>query len=83
MDILPTFFLRADSATINKAKAFMQADNEYYEKTGCSLFAGVGIGEIIPGIFATADIFEISGIPFAKTGREFIFDDFRYMKKVV
>ncbi len=76
-------FLTSGFGTVDKAKAFMQADCDYCERTGFNLFSGVGIGEVIPGIFATADIFEISGRPFAKTGREFKNVDYSSMKRIV
>jgi nicotinate phosphoribosyltransferase len=68
-----------------KAKAFVKANNEYKEKTGRALFSGVGIGEISPARFCTADVFEVEGRPLAKTGREVKNGEIDYsaMKRVI
>jgi len=63
-------FLSSGFGDEDKARAFVKANHEYREKTGYHLFSGVGIGEISPARFCTADIFEVAGKPLAKTGRE-------------
>ena len=63
-------FLSSGFGDEAKAAAFVQAHNEYKKKTGRGLFSGVGIGEISTARFCTADVFEVNGLPLAKTGRE-------------
>jgi nicotinate phosphoribosyltransferase len=78
-------FLSSGFGNETKAKAFVKANNEYKEKTGYSLFSGVGIGEISAARFCTADLFEVNGKALAKTGREIKPGDvdFSSMKRVV
>ncbi len=75
-------FLTSGMGNEEKAKAFMEADRAFKTKTGCNLFAGVGVGEISPAIFCTADIFEIDGRQFAKNGREILGVDYGKMERV-
>ena len=63
-------FLTSGMGKPEKAKAFMDADAELRRNTGYDLFTGVGIGELYPARFCTADIIEVDGQPLAKTGRE-------------
>lgn len=53
-----------------KAEAFHEANIEYQKKNGEKLFDAVGAGSFSEGIHATADIYEINGEEFSKTGRE-------------
>lgn len=53
-----------------KAEAFHQANVEYEEENGERLFDAVGAGAFSEGIHATADIYEVNGEEFSKTGRE-------------
>lgn len=76
-------FLSSSFGDEEKAKAFMQANNDFKEKTGYSLFSGVGIGESTPAKFCTADIFMIDGWPMGKTGRHVNPIYFKYMKRVI
>lgn len=76
-------FLSSGFGNLDKARAFVDANNEYRENTGHSLFTGVGIGEIAPGMFCTADIFEIDGKPIAKTGREVATVDYSRLRRVL
>lgn len=57
-------FLSGGFGDEEKAKRFMKA------RESCqSLFSGVGIGEVAPGIICTSDIYEIEGLPMSKAGR--------------
>jgi len=76
-------FLSSGFGNEAKARAFVKANNEYKERTGYPLFSGLGIGEIAPAKFCTADIFEVAGQPLAKTGREAGVIDFSTMKRVI
>ncbi len=76
-------FLSSGFGDEEKARAFVKADKEFREKTGYSLFAGVGIGEVTEAKFATADIFEVEGKPFSKTGREIKNADYSKMERVL
>jgi nicotinate phosphoribosyltransferase len=66
-----------------KAKIFMQANQEFKEKTGYNLFAAVGIGEVYKAQFCTADIFEVDGKPMSKIGREVNEIDYTQMRRVI
>jgi len=79
----PDIFLSSGFGDEAKARAFVKANREYKEKTGFSLFSGVGIGEISPALFCTADVFEVAGLPLAKTGREAKDIDYSTMKRVI
>jgi nicotinate phosphoribosyltransferase len=78
-------FLSSGFGDESKAKAFVEANNEYKKRSGYSLFTGVGIGEISTARFCTADLFEVNGKPLAKTGREINPGDIDYsaMKRIV
>jgi len=76
-------FLTSGFGDEARARAFVAANHEYTERTGFSLFTGVGIGELFPGRFCTADVIEVNGIPLAKTGREVHHIDYSTMKRVV
>jgi len=76
-------FLSSGFGDETKARAFVDAHYEYKEKTGYTLFTGVGIGEISRARFCTADIFEVDGRPLSKTGREAGHIDFSTMKRVI
>lgn len=75
-------FLSSGFSDENKAKAFMKAHDLYKSQTGNNLFDGVGIGEITPSIFCTADICEVNGMPIYKTGRE-VHPNYSIMKRVM
>jgi nicotinate phosphoribosyltransferase len=75
-------FLSSGFGDEDKARAFVKANHEYREKTGYHLFTGVGIGEISPARFCTADVFEVLGKPLAKTGREAGDIDYSTMKRI-
>lgn len=69
-----------------KARAFVEANEKFRKETGYSLFVGVGIGEVSKARFATADIFEIEGRKFAKTGRDAPIDveiDYTKLRRVI
>ena len=76
-------FLSSGFGHETKARAFVNANNEYKKRTGYSLFSGLGIGEISPARFCTADVFEVAGQPLAKTGREAGDIDFSTMKRTI
>jgi nicotinate phosphoribosyltransferase len=76
-------FLSSGFGDEQRAKAFVRANNEFREKTGYSLFTGVGIGEISEGRFCTADVFEVEDRPLAKYGREENSIDYSTMKRVI
>jgi len=76
-------FLSSGFGDEAKARAFVKANNEYREKTGYHLFTGVGIGEITPARFCTADVFEVAGKPLAKTGREAGDINYSNMKRII
>jgi len=76
-------FLSSGFGNELRAKAFVRANNEFRDKTGYSLFSGVGIGEISEGKFCTADVFEVEGRPLAKNGREENTIDYSTMKRVL
>lgn len=76
-------FLSSGFGNEAKARAFVKANNEYREKTGYRLFTGVGIGEISPARFCTADIIEVAGEQLAKIGREAVDIDYSSMKRVI
>jgi nicotinate phosphoribosyltransferase len=76
-------FLSSGFGDERKAKAFVQANDEYRRRTGDSLFVGVGIGEISAARFCTADVFEVNGEPLAKTGREAGDIDYSTMRRVI
>ncbi|UCH97708.1 MAG: nicotinate phosphoribosyltransferase [Candidatus Aminicenantes bacterium] len=76
-------FLSSGFGNEAKARAFVKASHEYRDKTGYRLFNGVGIGEISPARFCTADVFEVAGKPLAKTGREIGAVDYSTMKRVI
>jgi len=76
-------FLSSGFGDEAKARAFVKANHEYREKTGYHLFTGVGIGEISPARFCTADVFEVAGKPLAKTGREAGDIDYSTMKRII
>jgi len=76
-------FLSSGFGNEEKAKAFVKANNEFIEKTGYNLFVGVGIGEISKAKFCTADLFEINGKPFSKTGREAGQIDYSTMERIL
>jgi len=76
-------FLSSSFGNEEKAKAFVKAQNEFKKETGFDLFTGVGIGEISDAIFCTADLFEVEGKPFAKTGREMLHVDYSQMERVL
>ncbi len=76
-------FLSSGFGDEEKAKAFMEADQSFRKRTGYDLFAGVGIGELTPARFCTADIFEIEGKPFSKTGREISNADYSKMERII
>jgi nicotinic acid phosphoribosyltransferase len=63
-------FLSGGLGNPAKAEAFGDANRSFRKESGLDLFEGAGIGEIVPCISATADVFEVDGAPFAKTGRE-------------
>jgi nicotinate phosphoribosyltransferase len=75
-------FLSSSFGNEEKARAFVKANNEFKEKTGYNLFSGVGIGEVEKAQFTTADIFEINGKPFSKTGREVSQIDYTNLRRV-
>jgi len=76
-------FLSSGFGNEEKAAAFVKANNEFKNKTGFSLFSSVGIGEISEARFCTADIYEVSGKPLAKTGREVGTVDFASMQRML
>lgn len=76
-------FLSSGFGDEAKAKAFVNANNEYKEKRGFSLFTGVGIGEISAATFCTADVFEVNGHPLSKTGRHTGVIDYSAMSRVL
>ena len=76
-------FLSSGFGDEDKARAFVKANHEYREKTGYHLFTGVGIGEISPARFCTADVFEVAGKPLAKTGREAGNINYSTMKRII
>jgi nicotinate phosphoribosyltransferase len=76
-------FLSSGFGNEEKAKAFVKANNEYKENTGHYLFSAVGVGEISQAHFCTADVFEVDGKPFAKTGREAYTIDYTKLKRVL
>jgi nicotinate phosphoribosyltransferase len=76
-------FLSSGFANEDKARAFVNAHREFQEKTGFSLFAGVGVGEIYNVRICTADVFEVNNLPLAKTGREALNIDYSIMKRVI
>lgn len=76
-------FLSSGFGNETKARAFVNAHNQYKEKTGYSLFTGVGIGEISTARFCTADIFEVDHRPLSKTGRETGHIDYSTLKRVI
>jgi nicotinate phosphoribosyltransferase len=76
-------FLSSGFGNETKAKAFVAANTTYREKTGYSLFSGVGIGEISEARFCTADVFEVGGRTLAKTGRETGNIDYSSMYRVI
>lgn len=61
---------------VEKAAAFADAQQEYREETAerfgesFDLFHGIGAGSFDDGVHTTADIYEVDGEAFAKTGRE-------------
>jgi len=78
-----SIFLSSGFGDLNKAKAFMNADREFQREFGFSLFGGVGIGDVSETVFATADLCEIEGVSFAKTGREEEFVDYSTMERIL
>lgn len=76
-------FLSSGFGDEAKAGAFVDAHYRYKEKTGYTLFTGVGIGEISRARFCTADIFEVNDRPLSKTGREAGHIDYSTMKRVI
>jgi nicotinate phosphoribosyltransferase len=76
-------FLSSGFGDEAKARAFVKANHEYKEKTGFSLFSVVGIGEISPARFCTADVFAVDGQPLAKSGREIGHIDYSSLKRVI
>lgn len=76
-------FLSSGFGNEKKARAFVNAQHDYKEKTGFNLFSGVGIGEISEARICTADIFEVNDRPLAKTGREAFNLDYSKMKRVI
>ncbi len=76
-------FLSSGFGNETKARAFVNAHYEYKEKTGFTLFTGVGIGEISGARFCTADVFEVNDRPLAKTGRENERIDYSTMKRAI
>lgn len=75
-------FLSSGFGNEAKAKAFVEANNQYKEQNGQALFTGVGIGELSSTRFCTADVIEVGGKPMAKTGREAGSVDYTTMKRV-
>ena len=76
-------FLTSGFGDENKARAFMEADKKFQERTGYKLFSAVGVGEVSKAIFATADIFEVNGKPFSKVGREIPSMDYSTLRRVI
>lgn len=76
-------FLSSGFGNEKKARAFVNAQLAYKEKTGFNLFSGVGIGEISEARICTADIFEVNDRPLAKTGREAFDIDYSKLKRIV
>lgn len=76
-------FLSSGFGDEAKARTFVKAHHEYREKTGYHLFTGVGIGEISPARFCTADVFEVAGKPLAKAGREAGDINYANMKRII
>ena len=76
-------FLSSGFGNEKKARAFMDADKMFKQKTGYALFTGVGIGEVSEGGFATADVFEVDNKPLAKTGREIDSIDYSRFERII
>ncbi|MBI5698413.1 MAG: nicotinate phosphoribosyltransferase [Thaumarchaeota archaeon] len=76
-------FLSSGFGDEEKARAFVQANEDFKRETGYSLFIGVGIGEISSARFCTGDLFEVDGKPLSKTGREVTSLDYSRLKRVV
>jgi len=76
-------FLSSSFGNEEKAMAFVEANNQFKERTGYDLFVGVGIGEVSKARFCTADIFEVDGKPMYKTGREVLDIDYSKMRRVL
>ncbi|MCP5047695.1 MAG: nicotinate phosphoribosyltransferase [bacterium] len=76
-------FLSSGFGNEEKARIFVNANNDYKKKTGYSLFSGVGVGEISAARFCTSDVFEVDGGPLAKVGREQSDIDLSVMERVI
>ncbi|MBN2051888.1 nicotinate phosphoribosyltransferase [Candidatus Woesearchaeota archaeon] len=75
-------FLSSGFGEPRKAEAFVRANDEWKQKHKNKLFSGVGIGEITPAIFTTADIFEVDGMKLSKVGREVEEVDYSKLKNI-
>ncbi len=76
-------FLSSSFGNEEKARAFVQANQEFKARTDYDLFVGVGIGEVSPAKFCTADLFEVDDKPLSKVGREVTSADYSVMKRVL
>jgi nicotinate phosphoribosyltransferase len=76
-------FLSSSFGNEEKAKTFVKANQEFKAETGYDLFTGVGIGEVSEARFCTADIYEVDGKPFSKTGREVSEIDYTKLRRVL
>lgn len=76
-------FLTSGFGDEEKAEVFVEANGKFREETGYNLFVGVGIGEASKARFGTADISEIEGKPFSKTGRENPNMDYSSMRREI
>lgn len=76
-------FLSSSFGNTEKAKIFVQANNEFKSETGYDLFVGVGIGEVSEAKFCTADIFEVDGKYLSKTGREVSGIDYTNLRRAM
>ncbi len=80
---LTDIFLSSGFGDPAKARAFMKANDEWKRHHhGKPLFTGVGVGELTPAIFTTADIFEVDGNKMSKIGREVEKVDYSRLRKV-
>ncbi|MBU0666838.1 MAG: nicotinate phosphoribosyltransferase [Nanoarchaeota archaeon] len=76
-------FLSSGFGDEEKAKEFVKANHEFKKQTGYSLFMGVGIGEVYPAKFCTADLFEVNDKPLSKTGREAGNIDYNCLERII
>ncbi len=78
-------FLSSGFGKPDKARTFMDAQEQFKEETGHELFTGVGVGDFLQRNWftATADIFQIEGEPLAKTGREVGDIDYSTLQQVI